>query len=196
LGRQEAKFLQIQAIKTLRDVKLEIDTNDELDDMPNGEFEVDEGANFKVKVKTNEDFKIEEEDQNHTQQEDHCSPSQNDQDLTQHKNQDYSYQEGQDNPHHNDLVSLNTIIHYEALMKIILQDTSYDDSFLYMCHFFRLHPHLDARRTLLGSFFLWPRRPPPKSNILIVHFVFPWTRRPPSNSNIFFFSKSLRTMII
>jgi hypothetical protein len=86
LGRQEAKFFQMQAtmhathqqhmalnyqlmdvaqtIKTLRDAKLEINMNDELDEMSNCEFEVDEHANFEVvslvecKVKANEDFKF------------------------------------------------------------------------------------------------------------------------------------------
>jgi hypothetical protein len=130
--------------------------------------------------------------------------SQDNQDLTQYEDQNYLHTKNQDNPHHNDLASLDTIIHHETLMKIILQDTLYDDPFLYMCHFFRSlnednrltystirkHSHLDARQTLLGPFFFWPRRPPPKSNILIIHFLFSWARRPPPKPNIYFFCQN------
>jgi hypothetical protein len=110
--------------------ELEIETKDELDDMSHGEFDVDEGANLKV----------EEKDQDHTQQEDHHSPPQDDQDLPQHENQD--------NPHHNVLVSFDTIIHHETLMKIILQDTSYDDPFLYVCHSSRSHDEKNSPHPL------------------------------------------------
>jgi hypothetical protein len=104
---------------------------------PHGEFDVDEGANFKV----------EEKDQDHTQQEDHHSPLQDDQGPTQQENhhsppqdvQDLPQHENQDNPHHDILVSLDTIIHHETLIKIILQDTLYNDPFLYVCHSSRSH---------------------------------------------------------
>jgi hypothetical protein len=114
----------VQAIKSLRDAKLEIDTDDELYDMSNGEFEVDEHANFEVvshaefEVKANEDFKFVEEVQD--------SPYQEDKDFTL-QDQDSPRQEDQDNPHHNDLASLDTIICQEVLIKIILQDISYND---------------------------------------------------------------------
>jgi hypothetical protein len=115
---------------------LEIIINDELDGKSHGEFDVDESANFKV----------EEEDQDHTQQEDYHSPPQDVQDLTQQKNQDYFNQEDQDNPHHNDLASLEIIIHHETLMKIILQDTLYDDPFLYVCR--SSHSHDEETRLI------------------------------------------------
>jgi hypothetical protein len=86
-------------------------------------------------------------------------------------------------------------------MKIISQDTSNDDQFLYMYRSSRLydnkthlpysklrkHPRIDARRIFFGHIFLWPQRPPLKSNILIIHFVFYWAKRPPPKSNIFYF---------
>jgi hypothetical protein len=92
-----------------------------------------------LEIITKDELKVNEEDKDHTQQEDYHSPPQDDQDLTQQKNQDYSDQEDQDNPHHNDLASLEIIIHHEALMKIILQDTLYDDLFLYVCRSSRSH---------------------------------------------------------
>jgi hypothetical protein len=48
-------------------------------------------------------------------------------------------QKDEDNPLHQAFASLDTIIHQEAPMKIIPQDTSNDDQFLYMYRSSRLH---------------------------------------------------------
>jgi hypothetical protein len=108
----------------------------------------------------------------------------------------------EDNPLHQVFTSLDTIIHQEAPMKIIPQDTSIYDQFLYMYRSTRLHGNtthlpnsklrkhsrIDTRRIFFGHIFLWPQRPPPKSNILIIHFVFCFlAKRPPPKPNIFLF---------
>jgi hypothetical protein len=69
-------YLQIiMSTLTRIESKSGIKENDELEDMSNGEFEVNEGVNFEVnshakfKVKTNENFNIEEEDQDSTHHE-------------------------------------------------------------------------------------------------------------------------------
>jgi hypothetical protein len=125
---------------------LEIDTNDELEGVSHDEFDVDECANFEVEIKANKDLKVDEEDQDHTQQEYHYFPPQNDQDLTPQEDQDYLIQEYQDNPHHNDLALLDIIIHHEVFIKIILQNTLYDDFFLCMCCLSRSH-HMTKKLT-------------------------------------------------
>jgi hypothetical protein len=122
-------FQIIMSILTRIESKLGIKTNDELEDISNGEFEDNKGANFEVnshakfEIKTNEDFNVKEKDQ----------------DSTHHEEQNSPHQEDQDNPYYNDIVSFDTIIHQEALMTLILQDTSYDDPFLYVCHSSRSH---------------------------------------------------------
>jgi hypothetical protein len=40
---------------------------------------------------------------------------------------------------------------------------------------------------LLIVHFLWTRRPPPKPNIFIVHLLFSWARRSPPKPNILFY---------
>jgi hypothetical protein len=53
------QFMDVaQAIKSLRDAKLEINTDDELVDMSNGEFEVNEHANFKVESHAKFEVKV------------------------------------------------------------------------------------------------------------------------------------------
>jgi hypothetical protein len=130
--------------------ELEIETKDDIDDMSHDEFDVDEGANFKV----------EEKDQDHTQQEDHHSPLQDDQDPIQQKDHHSPPQDDQDLPQHEIKTILATtfLSHLTQLsimrlmkiilMKIILQDTSYDDPFLYVCHSSRSHDEKNSPHPL------------------------------------------------
>jgi hypothetical protein len=161
-------------------------------------------------VETHANCKLEHKDQDSIHQ-GNQDPISNDYTFEQ-EIQDSNHQEDEDkdstldqkdenNPLHQAFASLDTIIHQEAPMKIIPQDTSIDDQFLYMYRSSRLHgntihlPNLklrkhsriDTRRIFFGHIFLWPQRPPPKPNILIIHFIFSWAKRPPPKSNIFLF---------
>jgi hypothetical protein len=134
--------------------------------------------------------------------------------------QDSTHLDDQYSIHHDDEHSLNILPHsiqYEASIINFLQEISYKDSFQFVCHFSSLHSsmvvqenqfiwrHLsfETGRTFLGHILLWPRRPPSKPNLLIVHFLwarrsspkpnifivhllFSWARRPPPKSNILF----------
>jgi hypothetical protein len=173
----------------------------------NEKFALKKSVNLEVKlieeleVEIHDDCKFEHEDQGTTlqdnqdstgkeltlQQEDQDNQDSIDNDSTlDQEAQDYPHQNDQDNPHHNNLASLDTIIHQKVLIKMILQDASNDDQFLYVCHSscsrdeethltyskLRKHSHIDASQILLGHIFLWSQRSPPKTNILIIHFIF------------------------
>jgi hypothetical protein len=154
-----------------------------------------------LEVEIHDDCKFEHEDQDTTLQDNQDSigkeltllqEDQDNQDSIDNDStfdeeaQDYPHKKNQNNPHHNNLASLDTIIHQKVLIKMILQDGSHDDQFLYMCHSsrshdeethltyskLRKHSHIDASQRLLGHIFLWPQRSPPKPNILIIHFIF------------------------
>jgi hypothetical protein len=102
-------------------------------------------------VETHVNYKLEHEDQDSTHQDNQDSINndytfeQENQDSTHQDNHDSIDkdstldQEDEDNPLHKAFASLDIIIHQEALMKIILQDTSNDDQFIYMYCSSRLH---------------------------------------------------------
>jgi hypothetical protein len=122
------------------------------------------------------DYTFEQEIQNSNHQDNHDS-------IDKHSTLD---QKDEDNHLHQVFASLDTIIHQEDPIKIIPQDISNDDQFLYMYRLSRLHdnkihlpnsklrkyPRIDPRRIFFDHIFLWPERPSPKPNILIIHFVF------------------------
>jgi hypothetical protein len=177
--------------------------NVNLEDKLMEELEVETHANYKLEHENQDfihqdnqdpisnDYTFEQENQNSTHQDNH-DPIDKDSTLDQ---------KDEDNPLHQAFALLNTIIYQEALIKIIPQDTSNDDQFLYMYRSSRLHDNkthltysklrkysrIDARQIFFGHIFLWPQRPPSKPNILIIHFVFSWAKRPPPKSNIFSF---------
>jgi hypothetical protein len=167
----------------------------------------------KLGVETHANCKLEHEDQDSIHQ-DNQDPISNDYTFEQeiqdsnhqdnHDSIDKDFtldQKDEDNPLHQAFASLDTIIHQEDPIKIIPQDISNDDQFLYMYRSSRLHDNkihlpnsklrkhsrIDARRIFFGHIFLWPQRSPLKPNILIIHFVFSWAKRPSPKPNIFLF---------
>jgi hypothetical protein len=99
-------------------------------------------------VVTHDNCKLEHEDQDSIHQENQDSISndytfeQEIQDSNHQEDEDKDStldQKDEDNPLHQAFTSLDIIIHQEAPMKIIPQDTSIDDQFLYMYCSSRLH---------------------------------------------------------
>jgi hypothetical protein len=131
-------------------------------------------------VETHNNYKFEHEDQDCIHQDNQDSIDKNytfeqeNQDSTHQDNHDSIDkdstfdQEDENNPLNKVFASLNIIIHQETLMKIILQDTSNDDQFLYMYRSSRLHDNkthlsysklrkhfcIDARRIFFDHIFL------------------------------------------
>jgi hypothetical protein len=184
--------------------------NMNLEDQPIEEFGVETHANCKLEHEDQDsihqdnqdpisnDYTFEQEIQDSTHQNNQDSIDKNF--TVEQEGQDSTHLDDQNSTHHDDQDSLNIFPHsiqYEASIINFLQETSYKDSFQFVCHSSSLHSsmvvqenqfiwrHLtfETGRTFLGHILLWPRRLPPKSNLLIVHFL--WARRPPLKFNIF-----------
>jgi hypothetical protein len=144
------------------------------------------------------DYTFEQEIQDSTHQNNQDSIDKNF--ILEQEDQDSIHLDDQNSTHHEDQDLLNILPHsiqYETSIINSLQETSYKDPFQIVCHSSSLHSSMivhenqfiwrqlsfETGQTSLGIILLWPRRPPPKPNLLIVHFL--WARRPPPKSNIF-----------
>jgi hypothetical protein len=133
------------------------------------------------------DYTFEQEIQDSTHQNNQDSIDKNF--TLEQEDQDSTHLDDQNSTHHEDQDSLNILPHsiqYEASIINSLQKTSYKDPFRFVCHSSSLHSsmvvqenqfiwrHLsfEMGRIFLGHILLWPRRPPPpKPNLLFVHFL-------------------------